>query len=243
MNLDETIRFLNITDALSGVRDKGDDETKLFRARLVQALLAEVPVDAAMECLHEHHKVSKWAMVPAEVIECWKAKRMAILGGVAEPAPEADPDDAIAYVQALRHQRGQAAVTGVWPTASRSELVTNTSAVEAAVDQVGRPPQGLLDKLRTKLGWRARMPCLDKPCQQCGAAPGEVCTHLAKGSKPGKITGYETRSTLVPDEERPGQMVEHTYKMPVREAGLPSLRQPLRCGCHPSRVEAARAEL
>jgi hypothetical protein len=178
--------------AMADPRVKRDDPIER-RAQLQMwaGILADVPMEFAVQAAQQHYADSQWPIVPGDIASRWQAvvrDRMRRDTGTFEPNdhPGLDPDDVIGYLAALRGRR-QAVAQGVQAPNTVKAITAGAAAdeVTARLKTLGTyvPQQvdDVLDAYRpVKAARRAAVSAgqpdaLSVSCDWCDAPAGEPC--------------------------------------------------------------------
>lgn len=208
--------------ALADPRVRRTDEIEQ-RAQISMwaGILTEVPYDYALQAVHQHYAKSTWPILPADIATRWQATvrdRMDRHTGTFEPTahPELDPDDITGYRAALLAER-QAVVHGDRPPTELTAITAGPAAeqVERRLAQLGSyMPPSVADTLRPHRPVRAER---ERTIRAGQPDP------LAIDCPVDTCRAYAGR--------------------PCTRPGKNGARHQLTAGAHPSRTEAATAEL
>lgn len=178
--------------ALADPRVKRDDPIER-RAQLQMwaGILADVPVEFAVQAAQAHYAGSQWPIVPGDIASRWQAAvrdRMRRDNGTFEPNdfPGLDPDDVIGYLAALRGQRQEVA-QGFRPPNTVKAITAGAAADEVTArlaslgTYVPRQVDEALDAHRPAKAARREALITGQPdalaveCDWCQAPAGEPC--------------------------------------------------------------------
>ncbi|GAA3852012.1 hypothetical protein GCM10023084_02760 [Streptomyces lacrimifluminis] len=141
--------------AMADPRVKRDDPIER-RAQLQMwaGILADVPMDFAVQAAQQHYADSQWPIVPGDIAGRWQAvvrDRMRRDNGTFEPTdyPWLSPDDIGGYLRALRERR-QAVAVGELPPQEIKALIAGTAARQAK-KRIAELGDYLTTEVRTEL--------------------------------------------------------------------------------------------
>ena len=176
-------------------------------------ILADVPLNFAIQAAQDHYANSQWPIVPGDIASRWKAvvaEKMRRDTGTFEPNdhPDLDPDDIPGYLAALRGHR-QAVIQGVRPPTELKAITAGAAADEVTErlktlgTYVPRQVDDALDAYRPIKAARREALITDQPdalsvdCDWCQASAGEPCRsrRVAPG---GGATSNKRRATPHP---------------------------------------------
>lgn len=190
-----------------------DPQELLGLAALWAKVLADVPVDFALNAVGEHYATSPFPIKPSDIADRWNSKvrdRLHRDNGTFEPNdfPDLDPDDVTGYLAALRGQR-QAVARGFQPPNTVKAITAGPAADEVTErlktlgTYVPRQVDEALDAHRPiKAARRAALiagepDALSVPCDWCDAAIGEPC-RSRRINPNGAATSNKRRATPHP---------------------------------------------
>lgn len=190
-----------------------DPQELLGLAALWAKVLADVPVDFALNAVGEHYATSPFPIKPSDIADRWNTKvrdRLHRDNGTFEPNdfPDLDPDDVTGYLQALRGQR-QAVARGYQPPNTVKAITAGPAADEVTArlrtlgTYVPRQVDEVLDAHRpVKAARRAALmagepDALSVPCDWCDAPAGEPC-RSRRINPNGAATSNKRRATPHP---------------------------------------------
>ncbi|GGY81355.1 hypothetical protein CP967_08500 [Streptomyces nitrosporeus] len=171
-------------------------------AALWATVLADVPVEFAMQAVGIHYARSPYPIKPSDISTRWQAVVRDRMQRDVDPAPPVDPDNESAYRHALAAHR-RAVATGQEPPVEHHALTAGPAAAEAdrrravigkyipiAVDDAlaaYRPQRAArLAVLREGRPDALAVPC---PVETCRAAVGTACTRPGKGQTRHRLAG------------------------------------------------------
>jgi hypothetical protein len=154
-------------------------------------ILADVPLDFALQAAQDHYAQSQWAILPSDIASRWQSvvrDRMNRHTGTFEPNdhPELDPDDIGGYLATLRGET-RAVVLGHQPPTPLAAITAGPAAAEAQrrIAQLGdyltTETRSALAPFRPVAAAREQAAAESRPdpysvaCPWCQAQPGDQC--------------------------------------------------------------------
>lgn len=123
MNRAETALALTLAAAFDR-RTLGDTDVEAWHL-----VLGDLDFDDVKTAIAEHYATRRDWLMPADIRDRVKAMRTARLTAVPDPIPDADPDDTVAYLEALR--------------AGRTRIASNTDQQRPVAELVAKVEDGL----------------------------------------------------------------------------------------------------